>query len=76
MRRFIDDLARRGELAIVRRPVAPRHQLAAVTKAVQKAGDQAVLFESVEGTDLPVVSNLYGSHERLCRLIGAGDKTF
>ena len=76
MRRFIDDLARRGELAIVRRPVAPRHQLAAVTKAVQKAGEQAVLFETVEGTDLPVVSNLYGSHERLCRLIGAGDKTF
>ena len=30
----------------------------------------------MEGTDLPVVSNLYGSHERLCRLIGAGDKTF
>ena len=76
MRRFIDDLARRGELATVRRPVAPRHQLAAVTKAVQKAGEQAVLFETVEGTDLPVVSNLYGSHERLCRLIGAGDKTF
>ena len=76
MRRIIDDLARRGELAIVRRPVAPRHQLAAVTKAVQKAGEQAVLFETVEGTDLPVVSNLYGSHERLCRLIGAGDKTF
>ncbi|MBX3559633.1 UbiD family decarboxylase, partial [Chelatococcus sp.] len=77
MRRFIEDLAQRGELGVVRRPVDPRHQLAAVTKAVQKAGEQAVLFETVEGTDLPVVSNLYGSHDRLCRLIGAGDgKTF
>lgn len=76
MRPFIDDLARRGELAVVRRPVDPRHQLAAVTKAVQKAGEQAVLFENVEGSDLPVASNLYGSHERLCRLIGAGDRTF
>ena len=76
MRSFIDDLAARGELAVVRRPVDPRHQLAAVTKAVQRAGEQAVLFEAVEGTPMPVVSNLYGSHERLCRLIGAGDKTF
>jgi UbiD family decarboxylase len=76
MRRFIDDLARRGELAVVRRPVDPRHQLAAVTKAVQRAGEQAVLFEKVEGSALPVVSNLYGSHERLRRLIGAGDRTF
>lgn len=76
MRPFIDDLAARGELAVVRRTVAPRHQLAAVTKAVQRAGEQAVLFEAVEGTAFPVVSNLYGSHERLCRLIGAGDRTF
>ena len=76
MRSFIDDLAARGELAVVRRPVDPRHQLAAVTKAVQRAGEQAVLFEAVEGTPMPVVSNLYGSHERLCRLIGAGDRTF
>lgn len=76
MRSFIDDLAARDELAVVRRPVAPRHQLAAVTKAAQRAGEQAVLFEAVEGTAMPVVSNLYGSHERLCRLIGAGDRTF
>lgn len=76
MRRLIDDLKRRGELAVVRRPVDPCHQLAAVTKAMQKAGEQAVLFENVEDARLPVVSNLYGSHERLCRLIGARDKTF
>jgi 4-hydroxybenzoate decarboxylase len=76
MRQFIEDLARRGELSVVSRPVDPRFQLAAVTKAVQKGGEQAVLFEAVEGSDFPVVSNLYGSHARLCRLIGAGDKTF
>src|SRR5690606_29628965 len=76
MRRFIDELRRRGELAVVTRPVSPRHQLAAVTKAIQRAGEQAVLFENVEGSSFRVVSNLYGSHERLCRLINAGDRTF
>src|SRR5690606_6301905 len=50
---------------------------AAVTKAIQGAGERAVLFESVEGTKFPVASNLYGSHERLCRMIGAdADKNF
>lgn len=57
MQRLIDDLARRGELAVVRRPVDPRHQLAAVCRAVQTVGEQAVLFENVVGSPLPVVSN-------------------
>ena len=54
MKDFIRDLVARGELAVVKRPVNPRHELAAVTRAVQKAGEQAVLFEKVGGSDLPV----------------------
>lgn len=76
MRHFINDLIQRGELAVVQRQVDPRHQLAAITKAVQKSGEQGVLFKDVEGTDFPVISNLFGSHERLRRLIGAGENTF
>ena len=53
MKDFIRDLVTRGELAVVKRPVNPRHELAAVTRAVQKAGEQAVLFESVRGSDCP-----------------------
>ena len=76
MKSFIADLAARGELATVERAVDPKHQLAAVTKAVQKSSEQAVLFRNVTGSSFPVVSNLYGSHERLKWLIGAGDKSF
>ena len=76
MQTFLRDLESRGELARVARQVDPRHQLAAVTRAVQRAGEQAVLFEDVAGSAMPVVSNLYGSHARLCRMIGAGDRTF
>ena len=46
MQNFIRDLEVRGELARVARPIDPRHQLAAVTCAVQRAGEQAVLFEA------------------------------
>jgi len=76
MRTLLNTLKTSGELARVERPVNAKHELAAVTKAVQAAGTQAVLFENVSGSDMPVVSNLYGSHDRLCRMIGAGDKTF
>ena len=71
MRELIKQLSNRGELLLVERKVEPRYELAAVTKRVQQSGEQAVLFTNVAGTSLPVVSNLYGSHERLCRLIGA-----
>lgn len=76
MRNLLQDLEARGDLVRVARPVDPRHQLAAVTRAVQRDGGQAVLFESVGGSAMPVVSNLYGDHARLCRMIGAGGRTF
>jgi UbiD family decarboxylase len=76
MRDLIKQLTDRGELLVVERKVDPKFEIAAVTSQVQKAGDQAVLFRNVAGTPLPVVSNLYGSYPRLCRLIGARTDNF
>ncbi len=76
MRRYLDVLRQAGELETVVRTVDPRFELAAVTKAVQRAGEKAVLFPSVTGTALPVLSNVYGSHERLRRMVGAGERNF
>ena len=61
MQKFLRDLESRGELARVARQVDPRHQLAAVTRAVQRAGEQAVLFQDVAGSAMPVVSRLVHS---------------
>ncbi|MCB1397590.1 MAG: UbiD family decarboxylase [Rhodobacter sp.] len=76
MRDLLQQLENRGELRRVAKPVDPKHQLAAVTRAVQRAGGEAVLFESVTGSTMPVISNLFGDHGRLCRMIDTGDKTF
>ncbi len=76
MREFVDRLQQSGDLKTVRRSVDPRYELAAVTHAAQAAGEAALLFEEVAGSDLPVVTNLYGSHRRLCDLIGAPDDNF
>ena len=71
MREYIADLRRRGDLEIIRTPVNPRFELAAVTQRSQQISDHALLFEDVQGTDFPVVTNVYGSRRRLCELIGA-----
>lgn len=76
MQKFVRDLAERGELAVVGREVDPRFELAAVAVALQRRDERAVLFERVRGSALPVVANLYGSHARLCRLIGAENPIF
>lgn len=76
MRAYLEQLRQQGDLRNVRRPVDARFELAAVTLAAQTAGEDALLFPQVSGTDLPVATNLYGSHGRLCRLIGAADNNF
>lgn len=76
MRKLVNQLIGRGEVDLVNRPVDPRFELAAVAKAGQCASENAMLFTSVGNADIPVVANLYGSHDRLCRLIGASDNRF
>ena len=72
----LDNLRAAGELAEVAREVDPRFELAAVTRAAQRAGDRAVLFRKVRGSRLPVVTNVFGSRRRLLDFIGAKDGRF
>ena len=76
MREFLKKLNSEGCVRTVKREVDPQYELAAVTKASQNAGDDAVLFDRVRGSDMPVVTNLYGSNARLRELIGAGASSF
>lgn len=76
IRDFIRQLLAGGDLAVIGRKVDPEHELAAVTKRSQKNSESALLFERVKGTDARVVTNLYGSHSRLCDLVGAPKDRF
>ena len=76
MRKYIEYLENAGQLAVVDKEVDPGHELAAVTKAVQLAGEKAVLFNNVKGTKLPVISNVYASYKRICDIIGAREDGF
>lgn len=71
MREYISKLIDDGEMTIIEKEVDPKFELAWVTQACQKQSENAILFKNVQGTALPVVTNLYGSRRRLCELIGA-----
>lgn len=71
MHEYIEKLRERGEVNIVDREVDPRFELAAVVSASQLQSERPVIFNNVKNTTLPVISNLYGSHDRLCEMIGA-----
>ncbi|MFO1377872.1 MAG: UbiD family decarboxylase [Steroidobacteraceae bacterium] len=76
MRNYLEALRKRGELRVVTREVDPRDQLAAIVRLSQQESDAPLLFERVRGTAFPVVSNVYGSHRRLCELIGTTPGNF
>jgi 4-hydroxybenzoate decarboxylase len=76
MRDYIEKLLQRGEMNIVEKEVDPEFELAAVIGRSQQESENPVLFKNVKGCGLPVISNLYGSHSRLCELIGTRKGNF
>lgn len=76
MRDYVERLRARGDLLEVKRPVNPKHELAAVTDAAIRRWGKPVLFHNVIGSKLPVVTNVYGSRERLADIIGIGPHEF
>ena len=76
MRQLIDTLRNRGELGIITRQVSGKFELAAVCQAAQRQSEMPLLFKNVEGSSHNVVTNIYGSRNRLCELIGADSGFF
>src|SRR5262245_21695259 len=76
MRHYMQTLRERGEILDVHREVAPKHELAAVTQAAMRRWNKPILFHRVAGTTLPVLTNLYGSRERLAEIIGIAPDDF
>jgi UbiD family decarboxylase len=76
MRKYMQKLRARGELLEVRREVDPKHELAAVTDAAHRRWGKPILFHKVKGSKLPVLTNIYGSRQRLAEIIGIGPGEF
>jgi UbiD family decarboxylase len=64
LRRFLEQLGKDGDLAVVDVPVDARLEVAEIHRRVIAAGGPALLFTNVEGADFPLVTNLFGTARR------------
>ena len=70
LREFISFLEGKGELRRVRTPVSRDLEITELADRTVKSGGPALYFENVDGFDMPVVINLYGSHQRMAWALG------
>ena len=76
LREFIARLEARGELRRVTTPVSRDLEISEITDRVSKgpaAENKALLFERVEGSDMPVLINTFGSARRMAWALGTED---
>jgi UbiD family decarboxylase len=64
LRSFLDRLRRDGDLARVETSVDPFLEAAEIHRRVIAAGGPALLFTRVKGSDVPLVTNLFGTARR------------
>jgi 4-hydroxy-3-polyprenylbenzoate decarboxylase len=72
LRDFISTLDKAGELVRIRQRVSPHLEIAEITDRVSKRFGPALLFENVEGTDIPVAINLLGTARRMLLALEIG----
>ncbi|CAE6921158.1 Belongs to the UbiD family [Vibrio sp. B1FLJ16] len=70
LREFIDYLEQKGRLKRITHPVDPAYEMTEISDRTLRAGGPALLFENPIGYDVPVLTNLFGTPERVA--IGMG----
>jgi 4-hydroxy-3-polyprenylbenzoate decarboxylase len=70
MRAFIKALEKRGLLKRIKVEVSPELEMTEISDRVLRAGGPALLFENVRGHDMPVLTNLFGTAERIALGMG------
>ena len=65
LRQCLEDLASVGQVVRIEQPVDPNLEAAEIQRRVFRAGGPAVFFNSVKGCRFPMVSNLFGTMDRM-----------
>jgi 4-hydroxy-3-polyprenylbenzoate decarboxylase len=73
LREFIDFLEQRGELIRVRQAVDPKLEITEICDRVLRKGGPAILFENPVGFSTPVLTNLFGTQQRVALGMGQED---
>ena len=70
LREFVAFLEEKGELRRIRTPVSWDLEITEIADRTVKSGGPALLFEQVTGYDIPVLINMYGTHQRTAWALG------
>ncbi|MFV0680070.1 4-hydroxy-3-polyprenylbenzoate decarboxylase [Ottowia sp.] len=73
LRDFLTRLEADGQLRRIAEPVSPDLEMTAFSDRVLRAGGPALLFERPAGHYMPVLTNLFGTPERVARALGLAD---
>ncbi|HAA89507.1 MAG: 3-octaprenyl-4-hydroxybenzoate carboxylyase UbiD [Thermoanaerobacterales bacterium 50_218] len=73
LREFIRVLEKKGLLHRIRAEVDPILEISEITDRVCKLKGPALLFENVKGSAYPVLTNAFGSEERMALALGVED---
>src|SRR6478735_6045385 len=65
LQQCVADLERTGQLVRLEAEIDPDLEAAEVQRRVYRAGGPAVFFARVKGTPFPMVSNLFGTLDRM-----------
>jgi 4-hydroxy-3-polyprenylbenzoate decarboxylase len=70
---FINYLEKREQLVRISLPVSPYLEMTEIVARVSKGSEtqnQALLFENIVGSEIPVLINAFGSHQRMAWALG------
>ena len=70
LRDFIAHLEQQGKLKRIAHPVDPNYEMTEISDRTLRAGGPALLFENPVGYDMPVLTNLFGTPERVAMGMG------
>jgi 4-hydroxy-3-polyprenylbenzoate decarboxylase len=73
LREFIDHLEKKGQLKRITHPVDPAYEMTEISDRTLRSGGPALLFENPIGYDVPVLTNLFGTPERVAIGMGRED---
>lgn len=71
LRDFIQMLERKGQLKRIKQAIDPVLEMTEISDRTLKAGGPALLFENPKGFSYPVLTNLFGTPERVALGMGA-----
>ena len=70
LREFVSFLEGKGELKRIKALVSCELEIAEICDRVVKKGGPALLFENVDGYDIPVLINMFGTERRMAWALG------